>query len=122
MRNQEVARVLRDIATLLEIKGENRFRVVAHEEAARRIESWPEPIEEVWRRGELTKIPGIGASIAAKISEYLQTGKMHYLEELTREVPPELIELTRVPGVGPKLAKLIYEELGIKIWKSWRGR
>jgi len=109
-----VAKILRDIATLLEIKGENRFRVVAHEEAARRIESWPEPIEEVWQRGELTKIPGIGASIAAKISEYLQTGKMQYLEELTREVPPELIELTRVPGVGPKLAKLLYEELGIK--------
>ncbi|MCD6156034.1 MAG: DNA polymerase/3'-5' exonuclease PolX [Candidatus Atribacteria bacterium] len=114
MRNQEVAKILRDIATLLEIKGENRFRVVAYEEAARRIESWPEPIEEVWRKGELTKVPGIGASIAAKISEYLETGKMQYLEELTREVPPELIELTKVPGVGPKLAKLLYEELGIK--------
>lgn len=114
MRNQEVAKILHDIAVLLDIKGENRFRVVAYEEAARRIENWPEPIEEVWKNGKLEDIPGIGASIASKIAEYLATGKMSYFEELTREIPPELIELTEVPGVGPKIARLLYEQLGVR--------
>lgn len=114
MRNQEVAKILHDIAVLLDIKGESRFRVVAYEEAARRIENWPEPIEEVWKAGKLEDIPGIGASIAGKIAEYLATGKMTYFEELTREIPPELIELTEIPGVGPKIAKLLYEQLGVR--------
>jgi len=114
MRNQEVAKILHDISVLLDIKGESRFRVVAYEEAARRIEGWPEPIEEVWKNGKLEDIPGIGQSIASKITEYLATGKMTYYEELTKEIPPELIELTEIPGVGPKIAKLLYEQLGIK--------
>jgi DNA polymerase (family 10) len=114
MRNQEVAKILHDISVLLDIKGESRFRVVAYEEAARRIEGWPEPIEEVWKNGKLEDIPGIGQSIASKIAEYLATGKMAYYEELTKEIPPELIELTEIPGVGPKIARLLYEQLGIK--------
>jgi DNA polymerase (family 10) len=114
MRNQEVAKILHDISVLLDIKGESRFRVVAYEEAARRIEGWPEPIEEVWKNGKLEDIPGIGQSIASKIAEYLATGKMTYYEELTKEIPPELIELTEIPGVGPKIAKLLYEQLGVK--------
>jgi DNA polymerase (family 10) len=114
VRNQEVAKILHDIAVLLDIKGESRFRVVAYEEAARRIENWPEPIEEVWKEGKLEEIPGIGQSIAGKIEEYLATGKMTYLEELTREIPRELIELTEIPGVGPKIAKLLYDQLGVR--------
>ncbi|MGC8777641.1 MAG: DNA polymerase/3'-5' exonuclease PolX, partial [Candidatus Caldatribacteriaceae bacterium] len=114
MKNQEVAKILHDIALLLEMKGESRFKVVAYEEAARRIEAWPEAIEEVWSKGKLREIPGIGESIATKISEYLSTGKMGYLEELTRDIPIEVVELTEIPGVGPKIAKLLYDELGIR--------
>lgn len=114
MRNREVAQLLENIATLLEMKGENRFKIVAYEEAARRIESWPEPIEEVWKEGRLKEIPGVGESIASKIEEYLSTGKLSYLEELTKEIPPEVVHLTAIPGVGPKIAKLLYDQLGIK--------
>ena len=114
MRNREVAQLLENIATLLEMKGENRFKIVAYEEAARRIESWPEPIEEVWKEGRLKEIPGVGESIASKIEEYLSTGKLSYLEELTKEIPPEVVYLTAIPGVGPKIAKLLYDQLGIK--------
>ena len=114
MRNREVAQLLENIATLLEMKGENRFKVVAYEEAAHRIENWPEPIEEVWKEGRLKEIPGIGDSIASKIEEYLSTGKLSYLEELTKEIPPEIIHLTAIPGVGPKIAKLLYDQLGVK--------
>ncbi len=114
MRNREVAQLLENIATLLEMKGENRFKIVAYEEAAHRIENWPEPIEEVWQKGKLKEIPGIGESIASKIEEYLTTGKLSYLEELTKEIPPEVIQLTTIPGVGPKIAKLLYDQLGIR--------
>jgi DNA polymerase (family 10) len=114
MRNQEIAKLLHDIALLLEMKGESRFKVVAYEEAARRIETWPEAIEEVWSKGKLREIPGIGESIATKIGEYLSTGKMKYLEELTQDIPIEVVGLTEIPGVGPKIAKLLYDELGIK--------
>ncbi len=114
MRNREIAQLLENIATLLEMKGENRFKIVAYEEAAHRIENWPEPIEEVWQKGKLKEIPGIGESIASKIDEYLTTGKLSYLEELTKEIPPEVIQLTAIPGVGPKIAKLLYDQLGIR--------
>jgi len=114
MRNREIAQLLENIATLLEMKGENRFKIVAYEEAAHRIENWPEPIEEVWQKGKLKEIPGIGESIASKIEEYLTTGKLSYLEELTKEIPPEVIQLTTIPGVGPKIAKLLYDQLGIR--------
>jgi len=114
MRNREIAQLLENIATLLEMKGENRFKIVAYEEAAHRIENWPEPIEEVWQKGKLKEIPGIGESIASKIEEYLTTGKLSYLEELTKEIPPEVIQLTAIPGVGPKIAKLLYDQLGIR--------
>ncbi|MGQ9473682.1 MAG: DNA polymerase/3'-5' exonuclease PolX [Candidatus Caldatribacteriaceae bacterium] len=114
MRNQDVAKILHYIALLLEMKGESRFRVVAYEEASRRIEAWPEPIEDVWSRGKLKEMPGIGESIAAKIGEYLSTGKIQYLEELTQEVPIEVVTLTEIPGVGPKIAKILYDELGIR--------
>ncbi|MDI3543326.1 MAG: polymerase, partial [Candidatus Atribacteria bacterium] len=114
MRNREVAQLLENVATLLEMKGENRFKIVAYEEAAHRIENWPEAIEEVWEKGKLKEIPGIGESIASKIEEYLSTGKLSYLEELTKEIPPEVIQLTTIPGVGPKIAKLLYDQLGIR--------
>lgn len=114
MKNQEIALLLNKISALLELKGENRFKVIAYAEAARRIENLPIPIENLSREGRLNEIPGVGQSIAEKIKEYLETGKSSYLEELTKEVPEELIELEEVPGVGPKVALLLYKELGVK--------
>lgn len=113
MRNLEVAQILREIGVLLEIKGENRFRVLAYQEAARKIENWPEAIELLAKEGKLRDISGIGEGLAAKIDEYLRTGKIEYYEELTKETPRELIQLTEVPGVGPKIARQLYSDLGI---------
>jgi len=76
MTNQEVANLLRQIAKILEIKGDSTFRIRAYEEAATRVENLAEPIEDIWKRGELTNVPGIGESIAAKIEEYLRRGKV----------------------------------------------
>ena len=114
MTNQEVANLLRQIAKILEIKGDSTFRIRAYEEAATRVENLAEPIEDIWKRGELTNVPGIGESIAAKIEEYLKTGKSSYLEEISKDIPKGLFEMMEVPGIGPRLAWRLYTEAGIE--------
>jgi len=114
MTNQEVANLLRQIAKILEIKGDSTFRIRAYEEAATRVENLSEPIEDIWKRGELTNVPGIGESIAAKIEEYLKTGKSSYLEEISKDIPKGLFEMMEVPGIGPRLAWRLYTEAGIQ--------
>lgn len=113
MRNEEIAKLLNRISSLLELKGENPYKFIAYAEAARRIENLPLPIEDLHQENRLREIPNVGPSIASKIAEYLNTGRCSYLEELLAEIPVELIELERIPGVGPKLAQLFYRELGI---------
>lgn len=113
MRNGEIAQLLGTIASLLELKGGNRFKQIAYADAARQIENWPIPIEDLWKEGRLRKIPGVGEGIAKKIAEVLETGQCGFLEELKEEIPLGLLELEKVPGVGPKLALMLYQELGI---------
>ncbi|HEY8416737.1 MAG TPA: DNA polymerase/3'-5' exonuclease PolX [Limnochordales bacterium] len=113
MKNLELAWILEEIGDLLELQGENPFKVRAYRRAARSIELLPEDIETVWRRGELGQVEGVGKAIEAKIDEWLSTGSMRFYEELKQQLPPGLRELTRVPGVGPKLAHRLYQELGI---------
>ncbi|MBC7327901.1 DNA polymerase/3'-5' exonuclease PolX [bacterium] len=114
MSNAQIAQVFYRIAELLQIKGENPYRIRAYEKAALVIESLTEPIEKIYREGRLTEIPGIGQSIAEKISELIETGKLSYLEELEASIPAGVVELLKVPEVGPKTAWLVYKELGIK--------
>ncbi|MFS8665179.1 MAG: DNA polymerase/3'-5' exonuclease PolX [Limnochordales bacterium] len=113
MKNLELAWILDEIADLLELQGENPFKVRAYRRAARSVELLPEDIETVWQRGELGQVEGVGKAIEAKIAEYLSTGTMAFYEELKQQMPPGLRELTRVPGVGPKLAQTLYRELGV---------
>lgn len=112
--NAQIAKVFYRIAELLDIKGENPFKVRAYEKAALVVESLSEPIEKVYREGRLTEIPGIGKSIAEKIGELIETGKLTYLEELEASIPAGVVELLKIPEVGPKTAWLVYNELGIK--------
>ena len=113
MRNKEIAEIFYQIADLLEIKGELEFKVRAYRRAAQRIETLEEDIEELCRKGKLRSIPGIGESIASKIKELIETGRLEYLEKLKREVPEDLIRLMDIPGVGPKKALVLYKKLGI---------
>ncbi len=113
IRNQEVAALLERIAELLEAKGESPYRIGAYRNAARRIAGLPEDIQQVWQAGRLRGIPGVGESIAAKIDEYLRTGRLQYLDELSREVAPGLADLLVVPGLGPRRAQLLHARLGI---------
>lgn len=113
MRNKEIAAILYEMGELLEIRGENRFKVIAYSKAARAIESLKEDIEDVWRRGELDRIPGIGKAIAEKISEYLTTGHIKAYDELVSSTPHGMKELLQLQGVGPKTVALLHEKLGV---------
>ncbi|MBD3191833.1 MAG: DNA polymerase/3'-5' exonuclease PolX [Candidatus Heimdallarchaeota archaeon] len=113
MKNLEIAKILRDIADLLEMK-EVQFKPQAYRKAANTIETLSKDIEAVVAEGELEELPGIGTSIAKKIREYLETGTIEYYEKLKKEFPIDFAGLLAVEGIGPKTAKQLYEELGIK--------
>ncbi len=113
MKNQEIAGIFNEIADLLEIKGENPFRIRAYRRAAQNIEGHAKNIADLSRE-ELLEIPGIGKDLADKIEEYLKTGKVASCEDLKKEVPEGLTELLSVPSLGPKTAKLLHERLKIK--------
>lgn len=113
MKNQEVARIFGEMADILEIKGENPFRVRAYRRAAQNIEGFPKDVSEVSRE-DLMKVPGIGEDLAGKIEEIVRTGRLKAHEELRKEVPEGLTTLLGVPGLGPKTAKLLYEKRNIK--------
>jgi DNA polymerase (family 10) len=113
MKNLEIARIFYDIADMLDLQGV-QFKPEAYRRAARNIESMSRDVEEIWKEGKLDALPGIGKSMAAKIAEYLETGKVGYYEELKEKIPGGLVEMTRIPGVGPKTAKLLYDTLQIE--------
>jgi DNA polymerase (family X) len=113
MNNREIVALFGEIADYLEVKGENPFRVRAYRRAAQAIEGLAEDVSVLAARGGLLEVPGIGKDLAAKITEYLSTGGIPYLEGLRAEIPAGVIELMRIHGVGPKTAKLLYEQVGV---------
>lgn len=119
MRNKEVAKQFYLIAQLLSLTDENPFKIRAYEKAAQVIESLPEPVEDLAKDVEkLSSIPGVGKSIAEKIVEYLNTGKIQRLEELRSKFPEGIFDMLNIPGLGPKRVRLLYEKLGIKDVKT----
>ncbi len=103
---------LDQIGDLLDMKGENPFKVRAYHNAARAL-SEVDDLDEVIRTGRLREIQGIGDAIATKLEEYIKTGKMTYYEELTKEIPLSLLELLQIPNLGPRKIKVLYDTLGI---------
>ncbi|MDR3562290.1 MAG: DNA polymerase/3'-5' exonuclease PolX [Negativicutes bacterium] len=110
---KELAHIFADIAVLLEIKGENLFKVRAYEAAGHTVEQLPNELASFVAGGGLEETKGIGKAIGQKIAEYLATGKIAYYEELKATVPAVLFELIKIPGLGPKKALALYEKLGI---------
>ena len=115
MKNTAIAKVFQDMADLLELKGENIFKIRAYQRAARTIEHLPKEIEIMLQEGEdLQTIPGVGEAIAKKTIELVNTGKLHVYEELKSEFPEGITKLLEIPGIGPKTANRLSTELGIK--------
>ena len=113
MTNREVAEILRQIADMLEIKGEVIYKAMAYRRAADNILNLGRDINEVWREGKLREIPGVGKSLAEKLDELLRTGRLEYYEQLKEEIPPGVVAMLAIPEVGPKTAKLLFEKLGL---------
>jgi DNA polymerase (family 10) len=109
----QIAGVLQEIATLLELKDENPFKIRAYANAARSIEAWGASFSDLQNEEALEKIPGVGKAIATKVKELATTGSLKFLEELRAEFPPAILELFSVPGLGAKKIKALHEQLHI---------
>ncbi|MEP6777267.1 MAG: DNA polymerase/3'-5' exonuclease PolX [Chthoniobacterales bacterium] len=113
MDKAKIADVLEKIATLLELKGENSFKIRAYTNAARSIETWGGNISDLRDEATLEEIPGIGKAIAAKIKELIETGSLKFYEELRAEFPAGILELFSLPGLGAKKIKALHEQLEV---------
>jgi len=113
MTKSQIAQVLEEIATLLELKDENPFKIRAYANAARSLETFGGNLSDLQDEEALAKIPGIGKAIAAKVKELAATGKLRYLKELRAEFPAAILELFSISGLGAKKIKALYEQLHI---------
>ena len=111
MDKATIADVLEKIATLLELKDENPFKIRAYTNAARSLETFGGNISDLRDEETLEKIPGIGKAIAAKIKELVETGSLKFYDDLRAEFPADILELFSLPGLGAKKIKALYEKL-----------
>jgi len=111
---KEIIHALEEISLLLELKGEDKFKAVAYSRAARSLSQTTSDVVGLIQKGEARKIPGIGETLSKKLSEFVETGRISYLEELKSSFPPGLTELFEIQGLGPNKVRALYEELDIK--------
>jgi DNA polymerase (family 10) len=113
MDRKDVASALEEVAVLLELKGENPFKIRAYNQAARTISNLEADLSELVAGGGLSQIKGVGKTLAAQVTQLVETGRLEYAEELKASFPSGLLEILSVPGLGPKKVKTLYEDLGI---------
>ena len=114
VQNAEIASMFDQAAELLEIEGENQFRVRAYRRAARVIEGMPQSVKSLLSAGrDLSELPGIGKDLAGKIAEIVETGHFPLLDSLKRKLPGELGEIATLPGLGPKRVKVLHDKLKV---------
>ncbi len=109
----EVAAILEDMGTLLELTGGNQFEVRAYQNGARTVSQLEGDLAEMVREGQLAGKPGLGKTLVSRIAEYVNTGRIEQYERLQAEVPPGLRQMTRIPGLGAKRVRQLAETLGI---------
>lgn len=115
VHNSEIAEILTKVADLLDIRGENPFRIRAYRNAARTVGSQGQSVASMLEEGkDLSELSGIGKDLAGKIAEIVETGELSLLKDLAGETPAELTELLEIPGLGPKKSAVLFRKLGIK--------
>ncbi len=112
--NTDVVRTLERIADLLEVMGENAFKVRAYRQAALQVENLGSELADLAAAGELRGVSGFGPAIAGKVEELVTTGRLGYLERLEAEVPATLLEICTLDGVGPRTAHMLWKQAGIE--------
>lgn len=116
MKNEEIARRFEKLALIMEIRGDDRFRVRSYRNAAETIEMWPTPLERIAKEDGvkgLQAIPGIGKAISGKIMELIERGTFEAWERLVTETPETVLDLLKVQGIGPKTAATLYQQFKI---------
>ncbi len=113
MENRQIAAAFRELADLMEIAGEDRFRVSAYRRASDTIRHESRPLAELAARHQLQSLPGIGPAIGAEITEMLETGEMAHLTAMREAFPAVVIALMRVPGIGPKTAASLHARFNL---------
>ena len=114
METARIARIIDEMGTLLEVRGENPFRCRAYHNAAQALKGLPGDLSEAIADGSLAETPGIGETMYAKIVQLATTGQLPSYDELRRKTPPGLVALLRVPGLGPKKIQALHETLKIE--------
>jgi DNA polymerase (family X) len=114
VRNFEIARLFYEMANLLEVRGESVFRVRAYQRGAQTLETLSEDVAVLAARGALQTLPNIGKDLAAKIQEYLATGRIARLDSLREGLAPTFLSLLEIRGLGPKTARALFEQVGIE--------
>jgi DNA polymerase (family 10) len=114
MKNAEISELFSEMADVMEIIGDDPFRVNSYRRVSRVIGDMPTDVEEMFATGKLAETPGVGKSSLAKIEEFIKTGKMTAHQELLKKIPQTLLELLKIPGMGPKGVKAVYENLKVK--------
>ena len=116
MENEAIARRFYRLAALMEIRGDDPFRLRSYRNAAEAIEVWPTPLKEIAEKegvAGLQEIPGVGKAIAGKVIELLEKGSFDAWDRLTAETPETVLDLTEIPGIGPKTAALLHQRFKV---------
>jgi DNA polymerase (family 10) len=121
METAQIARIIDEMGTLLEVRGENAFRCRAYHNAAQALKGLPADLTQMIQDGSLAEVPGIGETMLAKIVELATTGHLASYEKLREETPPGLVALLRVPGLGPKKIKTLHDDLKIETLADLRA-
>jgi len=114
MNNQKVAHLLRAISAAYEVKGGDRFRIIAYDRAATAVEHATSEAKDLWDDGKLRTLPGIGAGIAQHLDELFRKGKVRHFDQIMKGLPPAMFELLSIPGIGAKTAHRLCKELKLK--------
>lgn len=116
MDNEAIARRFYRLAALMEIRGDDPFRLRSYRNAAEAIEVWPTPLQEIAEKdgmAGLLEIPGVGKAIASKVIDLLAKGTFDAWERLIAETPESVLDLTELPGIGPKTAAVLHERFKV---------
>ena len=117
MHKADIVSILEDIAVLLELKGDNPFKIRAYLTGARALETMEEDLDELIARGNLGAVQGIGTALVDKIETLHATGELEYYSKLRASISPGLIEMLEIPGLGGKKVKRLHDAIGIN-WQT----
>ena len=114
MDKKEIVSMLEEISSLLDLKGEDKFKISAYSRAARSVSQSTADVVGLIKGGEAKKIPGVGDALSKKLTEFVETGKLTFLDELRSSLPEGLPELFNIHGLGPNKIRTLFEQLDVK--------